>query len=107
MVVGSSPTGPTPSWRIFFAAFFCIGLNFMWSSLFIFATPALKKLNSSSLWSTLAWQSGPVAGLLQPFVGAISDSISTPIGRRRPFVLCGLFITLLGLFPFLFAGLGT
>lgn len=42
-----------------------------------------------------------------PIVGVLTDATSTPIGRRRPWILCGAPIALLGTWQFYFATPGT
>src|SRR3972149_23310 len=41
----------------------------------------------------LAQERSFVGGFVQPIVGAISDRLRTPLGRRRPFFLIGVPLT--------------
>ena len=84
---------------------FCLGffgLQFAWQMRIILSGPVTESLGASPLLFGLIWLAGPVTGMVvQPIIGALSDKIETPFGRRRPFLLLGaLFASLaLWLFP--------
>uniref|UniRef100_M8CEQ8 Uncharacterized protein n=1 Tax=Aegilops tauschii TaxID=37682 RepID=M8CEQ8_AEGTA len=43
--------------------------------------------------TSVMWLCGPIAGLIvQPCVGLSSDKCSSPLGRRRPFILSGCIV---------------
>ena len=78
------------------------GLQFAWQMRIILSGPVTESLGASPLLFGLIWLAGPVTGMVvQPIIGALSDKIETPFGRRRPFLLLGaLFASLaLWLFP--------
>lgn len=57
-------------------------------------TSHLLLLGISERAVSLAWLAGPLSGLLvQPIVGFISDTCTSPLGRRRPFLLAGTAFT--------------
>lgn len=43
----------------------------------------------------ITWLAGPLAGLLQPIIGAFSDSSTFALGRRRPFIIIGTLFSIL------------
>ncbi|QIK79915.1 SLC45 family MFS transporter [Sphingomonas piscis] len=67
----------------------------------------LQNVNTSRIFQTLGadvaelpmlWIAGPIAGLIvQPIIGQWSDRTRGPLGRRRPFLLAGAFLTALSL----------
>ncbi|HET6941757.1 MAG TPA: MFS transporter [Sphingomicrobium sp.] len=67
----------------------------------------LQNVNTSRIFQTLGadvsdlpmlWIAGPIAGLIvQPIIGHWSDRTWTRLGRRRPFLLVGTFLTALSL----------
>jgi solute carrier family 45, member 1/2/4 len=80
------------------------GLQFCWAVQVGYVTRALLQLNLAERYVSLAWLAGPVAGIVvQPIVGVMSDRCTSPIGRRRPFLIGGSFIALLALFSFAYA----
>ncbi|KAH7817548.1 putative solute carrier family 45, member 1/2/4 [Monocercomonoides exilis] len=59
---------------------------------FALFSPMITKLGIETWLGSVIWLLGPICGLLQPFIGAYSDKANFKWGRRRPFILAGLFI---------------
>eukprot|EP01129_Flabellula_baltica_P008311 TRINITY_DN3291_c0_g1_i1.p1 TRINITY_DN3291_c0_g1~~TRINITY_DN3291_c0_g1_i1.p1 ORF type:complete len:275 (-),score=35.03 TRINITY_DN3291_c0_g1_i1:471-1253(-) len=78
-------------------ASFNIAINFGWSAFFVLSTPLFSKLGLNSVWVSFANAAGPVTGLLQPFIGAMSDQSESRWGKRRPFIGVGLLMAVLGM----------
>lgn len=83
---------------------FCLGffgLQFAWQMRIILSGPVTEGLGASPLIFGLIWLAGPVTGMLvQPIIGAMSDSTYTRFGRRRPYLLVGALLASLSLFAF-------
>lgn len=102
-----SPVAPNSlkaSWfHIYSLCIANFGINCAWALEFALTTPYFEQaLNSGKVISHAVWIVGPLSGLIvAPIVGALSDRCRSRFGRRRPFILVGLFATLLGmvLFP--------
>jgi len=86
--------------RIIFIVSFNVAINFGWNSFFNFATPLFATLGVSAFWISAATVSGPVCGFLQPFIGMWSDNCTSRWGRRRPFILGGLVLGVIGMVLF-------
>ncbi|ORY76502.1 hypothetical protein BCR35DRAFT_280347 [Leucosporidium creatinivorum] len=70
------------------------GAQLAWTVEMAFGTPYLLSLGLSKQSTSLVWLAGPLSGLLvQPVVGAISDSSSSPY-RRRQFILLSTLLIL-------------
>lgn len=51
----------------------------------------------SPFWTSFAWLAGPLAGLIfQPIAGVVSDRWEGRWGRRRPFIVAGALISVVG-----------
>ncbi len=78
-----------------------IGIQFAWSMQIGLSSRVTEPLGASPFIFGLIWCAGPITGLLvQPIVGAISDSIWTRFGRRRPFLMAGAIFGALSLVAF-------
>lgn len=74
------------------------GLQLAWSTEFSEATPFLLSLGLSKQVLALVWLAGPLSGTIgQPIVGLLSDRCDFFWGRRRIFIMIGLFSTLISL----------
>ena len=63
------------------------GIQFAWAVELAYGSPFLISLGMSKSTVALVWLAGPLSGLLiQPIVGSISDSCTSPHGKRRPFI---------------------
>mmetsp|Transcript_20443 Transcript_20443/g.50090 ORF Transcript_20443/g.50090 Transcript_20443/m.50090 type:complete len:510 (+) Transcript_20443:158-1687(+) len=61
----------------------------------------LAELGLPEAWLSYAWIAGPTSGIIvQPLVGAASDSCRLGYGRRRPFLVVGTILTSLALILF-------
>jgi len=70
------------------------GLQFAWQMRIILSGPVTEALGASPFIFSLIWLAGPITGLIvQPIVGAMSDSL----GTRKPFLLIGALLASLAL----------
>ena len=80
---------------------FCIGffgLQFAWQMRIILSGPVTESLGASPLIFGLIWLAGPISGIIvQPIIGALSDTTQTKFGRRVPYLLLGALFGSLGL----------
>lgn len=83
---------------------FCLGffgLQFAWQMRIILSGPVTEGLGASPLLFGLIWLAGPVTGMIvQPIIGAMSDSTETRFGRRRPYLLVGALLAAVALWLF-------
>ena len=83
---------------------FCIGffgLQFAWQMRIILSGPVTESLGASPLIFGIIWLAGPVTGIVvQPIIGALSDTTQTRFGRRIPYLFLGALIGSLGLVLF-------
>ena len=84
--------------RILLLAACLLGVEFVWAIQVTFTVPIFLQLGLSPFFSSAVWLAGPISGLVvQPLVGAFSDQCTARMGRRRPYVLGGLIVSLVGL----------
>lgn len=77
------------------------GVQLAWAVLIGHATGHLRKLGVSDGAVGLVWLAGPITGtFVQPVIGTLSDRSSNRFGKRRPFMLIGAILTMLGLVLF-------
>ncbi len=83
---------------------FCLGffgLQFAWQMRIILSGPVTEGLGASPFIFGLIWLAGPVTGMVvQPIIGALSDSTHTPFGKRRPYLLLGAILASFALWAF-------
>lgn len=81
-------------WRITLCAFAMCGVSVSYSAQINLGTSQLLLLGISERAVSLAWLAGPLSGLIvQPIVGFVSDRCTSPMGRRRPFLIAGALLT--------------
>ncbi|KAK0521193.1 hypothetical protein OC835_006960 [Tilletia horrida] len=79
-----------------------LGVQLVWSTEMVFASPYLLELGLSKASMAAVFVAGPLSGLLvQPIIGATSDRCTHRWGRRRPYLavavaLCASSLLLLG-----------
>jgi solute carrier family 45 protein 1/2/4 len=79
-----------------------LGFQIAYSAEFSLGTPIMKNFDISQVASSLIWSIGPIAGFfVQPLVGFYSDSLTSKLGRRRPFIIGGSLGIALGFGIFL------
>ncbi|HEY1291512.1 MAG TPA: MFS transporter, partial [Chloroflexota bacterium] len=82
--------GPSP-WLSAFYASGSIGTGAFYAFNNFVLPPILKSFGAPDLLIGLLSSTRSIEGaLIQPTVGALSDRIWTPVGRRRPFILLGI-----------------
>lgn len=82
------------------AATICsLGYNVGFGLKYALLTSFLSQLGMPATWVSVAWLCSPVTGSLQPLIGRMSDRYQgflSPWGRRRPFILLGCCLAILG-----------
>ncbi|MBK8444683.1 MAG: MFS transporter [Sphingobacteriales bacterium] len=75
-----------------------LGVQYAFGLQQAYMSPIYRYLGVEEHTIPLLWLAGPITGLvIQPIVGAMSDSTWTPLGRRRPYILVGAIFTSLAL----------
>ncbi|KND00082.1 uncharacterized protein SPPG_04424 [Spizellomyces punctatus DAOM BR117] len=73
-----------------------IGVQAIWSTEFSVITPVMESYHLGPFWSRNIWIFGPITGFFTaPVVGAFSDACTSRLGRRRPFIIAGLILTVI------------
>jgi maltose/moltooligosaccharide transporter len=86
-------------WQIWNVSFGFLGVQFGFALQNANASRILANLGADLHSLSLFWLVAPVMGLLvQPVVGAASDSTWTRLGRRSPFILGGAIVSMLAMF---------
>lgn len=98
----SSPPAPASLIHIYIFCIANFGISAAWALEFATVTPYFETvLNTSSTFSHAVWVVGPLSGLIvAPIVGALTDTCTSPFGRRRPFIVVGLVATVIGMLLF-------
>lgn len=87
-----------PIWRIAASTTALISVQISYAVQFALVTPQLAMLGVPTAAIPFVWAAGPIAGLIvQPLAGVTSDSSTNRWGRRRPFILVGSILTVLGM----------
>ncbi|CAM1302243.1 Uncharacterised protein g3194 [Pycnogonum litorale] len=74
------------------------GIEFCYAAETAFVSPTLLGLGLQKSFMSLMWCFSPVIGMiLSPVLGSLSDNCSSPMGRRRPFIILLSVIIVLGL----------
>ncbi|KAJ7468265.1 hypothetical protein B0H11DRAFT_46067 [Mycena galericulata] len=75
-----------------------LGVQIFWSVEMSYASPYLVSLGLTPSRVALVLLAGPLSGLIvQPLVGALADASTSRFGRRRPFILGGCVLCVLGM----------
>ncbi len=86
-------------WQIWNVSFGFLGVQFGFALQNANASRILSNLGADLHSLSLFWLVAPIMGLLvQPIVGAASDSTWTRLGRRSPFILGGALVSMLAMF---------
>jgi MFS family permease len=79
-----------------------LSIQTIWNTQFAAVGNTMQTFGFSPQLSRLVWLSGPLSGFFTaPIVGAYSDACTSKYGRRRPFIVGGLLLTIV--FAMLFA----
>jgi solute carrier family 45 protein 1/2/4 len=74
------------------------GIEFCYAAETAFVTPILLKIGVPIQYMTMVWCLSPFIGFITcPILGLISDSCSSKLGRRRPFIILYSFGIVIGL----------
>lgn len=85
--------------QMFNMSFGFLGIQFGWGLQLANMSAIYEKLGASPEQVPILWLAAPMTGLLvQPIVGALSDSTWTRLGRRRPYFLIGAIMSSIALF---------
>lgn len=91
---GGAATGDLNIWKLSLVALPMLTVQAFWVFLMPCSAPYLLHLGLSPSMATLNNLAGPITGFFTgPLVGAVSDSLASPYGRRRPVILVGLALT--------------
>lgn len=80
-------------WQIWNMSFGFLGIQYGFGLQQANLSPIFSYLGAEESKLAILWLAGPITGLLiQPLIGAFSDSIWTKYGRRKPFFLIGALV---------------
>jgi maltose/moltooligosaccharide transporter len=86
-------------WQMFNMSFGFLGIQFGWGLQLANMSAIYEKLGATPEQVPILWLAAPMTGLLvQPIVGALSDSTWNRLGRRRPYFLIGAIMSSIALF---------
>ncbi|CAK5282405.1 unnamed protein product [Mycena citricolor] len=75
-----------------------LGVQVFWSVEMSYGSPYLISLGFSTSHVALVFLAGPFSGLVvQPLVGAYADTSTSRFGRRRPYILVGCLLCVVGM----------
>ncbi|CAK0908888.1 unnamed protein product [Prorocentrum cordatum] len=81
-------------WKLSLVALPMLTVQAFWVFLMPCSAPYLLRLGLSTSVATLNNLAGPITGFFTgPLVSAMSDSLTSPYGRRRPVIVVGLALT--------------
>ncbi|RPA81392.1 MFS general substrate transporter [Ascobolus immersus RN42] len=90
--------GPNHPTRMALLTICLTGVQLVWGIEMAYASPYLLSLGLSKSMMSLVWIVGPLSGLItQPIVGVMADRSTSRWGRRRPVMVIGSVMTILGL----------
>jgi Na+/melibiose symporter-like transporter len=90
----ASKKSPWPLWRLSLVALPQLSVQVLWCFIGPNSAPYMLHLGMGPALATLNNVAGPITGFFTgPLVGATSDSLTSPYGRRRPVILVGLIAT--------------
>uniref|UniRef100_UPI00398E98D5 proton-associated sugar transporter A isoform X2 n=1 Tax=Pristiophorus japonicus TaxID=55135 RepID=UPI00398E98D5 len=85
-------------WELLFNGCILFGIEFSYAMETAYVTPVLLQMGLPDELYSMVWFISPILGfLVQPVLGAWSDSCSSRFGRRRPFILVLAIGALMGL----------
>ncbi|XP_062889531.1 proton-associated sugar transporter A [Mobula hypostoma] len=85
-------------WKLLFNGCILFGIEFSYAMETAYVTPILLQMGLPDELYGMVWFISPILGfLVQPVLGAWSDSCSSRFGRRRPFILVLAIGALIGL----------
>eukprot|EP00183_Erythrolobus_madagascarensis_P003228 CAMPEP_0185850980 /NCGR_PEP_ID=MMETSP1354-20130828/4894_1 /TAXON_ID=708628 /ORGANISM="Erythrolobus madagascarensis, Strain CCMP3276" /LENGTH=533 /DNA_ID=CAMNT_0028551715 /DNA_START=213 /DNA_END=1814 /DNA_ORIENTATION=- len=90
-----------PRWRLLMMTIAMCGIQVCYAVQVGHGSAALELLGMPTQLVSIAWLAGPLSGMIvQPIIGVLSDACTSPLGRRRPFILAGCALTTLALLLF-------
>lgn len=98
----STTSAPTATrTQLLLAAGAMCGIQVCYSCQINHGSSTLLALGLDETRLSLAWLAGPLSGLIvQPIVGVASDACTSPLGKRRPFLIAGATFTSVALLLF-------
>jgi len=91
-------------WRLWTHAALMAGREFCYSLEIVSVTPVMKTLGLPDQGTSWIWVASPIFGLLfGPFIGSFSDRCTSPLGRRRPFIITLCILAMVGMSLLTFA----
>ncbi len=86
-------------WQMFNMSFGFLGIQFGWGLQLANMSAVYERLGARPDEVPLLWLAAPVTGLIvQPIIGALSDSTWGRFGRRRPYFFTGAVLSSIALF---------
>mmetsp|Transcript_22628 Transcript_22628/g.49669 ORF Transcript_22628/g.49669 Transcript_22628/m.49669 type:complete len:476 (-) Transcript_22628:253-1680(-) len=80
-----------PLWKLILIALPQLSVQVLWCFIGPNSASYMQHLGAPTALATLNNIAGPITGFFTgPLIGAISDSCTSRLGRRRPVILCGL-----------------
>jgi solute carrier family 45, member 1/2/4 len=94
-----SPRILGPSWSSFpTITIGLLGVQIFWAVEMGYASPYLLSLGLPKSSVAIVFLAGPLSGLvMQPLIGVLADNSTSRFGRRRPYMLLGTVICVLGM----------
>jgi maltose/moltooligosaccharide transporter len=85
-------------WQIWNMSFGFLGIQFGWGLQMANMSAIYEYLGASPDKIPILWLAAPLTGLIvQPIIGNMSDRTWGPLGRRRPYFLCGAILSSIAL----------
>mmetsp|Transcript_135766 Transcript_135766/g.352012 ORF Transcript_135766/g.352012 Transcript_135766/m.352012 type:complete len:480 (-) Transcript_135766:280-1719(-) len=83
-----------PLWKLILMALPQLSVQVLWCFIGPNSASYMRHLGMGASLATLNNIAGPITGFFTgPIVGAVSDSLTSPMGRRRPVIMAGLIAT--------------
>eukprot|EP00443_Scrippsiella_acuminata_P008079 CAMPEP_0115198502 /NCGR_PEP_ID=MMETSP0270-20121206/16139_1 /TAXON_ID=71861 /ORGANISM="Scrippsiella trochoidea, Strain CCMP3099" /LENGTH=491 /DNA_ID=CAMNT_0002611877 /DNA_START=25 /DNA_END=1500 /DNA_ORIENTATION=+ len=91
---GKDGAEPWPLWKLMLMALPQLSVQVLWCFIGPNSASYMRHLGMGNSLATLNNVAGPITGFFTgPIVGAMSDSLTSSFGRRRPVILAGLLST--------------
>ncbi|KAH6910824.1 sucrose transporter, partial [Coprinopsis sp. MPI-PUGE-AT-0042] len=75
-----------------------LGVQVFWSVEMSYASPYLLSLGLTKSSMAIVFLAGPLSGLImQPLIGVLADNSTSRFGRRRPYIMVGTVLCMIGM----------